>query len=205
MEAAWIFFDIGSTLVDETKAYEHRISDAIEGTDITFEQFDERRKFYARQNLRGDKEAAEYFGLKLTPWHSEDEFLYPDAEKTLRVLSDRGYKLGVIANQPFGTNDRLKKYGLAELISVVAASAEMGAAKPDKVIFLKALEMSGCSAENAVMVGDRLDNDIYPAMELGMKTVWIRQGFSVYQRLDDNRPSPDYIIDSLTKLKDIFR
>ena len=36
--------------------------------------------------------------------------------------------------------------------------------------------MAGCQAENAVMIGDRLDNDIAPAKKLGMKTVWIRQG-----------------------------
>lgn len=36
-EINWIFFDVGSTLVDETKAYEHRILDAIEGTDVTVE------------------------------------------------------------------------------------------------------------------------------------------------------------------------
>jgi hypothetical protein len=39
MNTQWLFFDLGSTLIDETKAYEHRIYDAIEGTDITFEQF----------------------------------------------------------------------------------------------------------------------------------------------------------------------
>ena len=33
----WIFFDVGTTLVDETEAYAHRIRDAIEGTDISFE------------------------------------------------------------------------------------------------------------------------------------------------------------------------
>ena len=28
------------------------------------------------------------------------------------------------------------------------------------------------------MVGDRLDNDIAPAKKLGMKTVWVRQGYN---------------------------
>ena len=32
----WIFFDIGSTLLDETEAYDHRIRDMISGTNITF-------------------------------------------------------------------------------------------------------------------------------------------------------------------------
>lgn len=37
----WLFFDVGSTLVDETECYNHRIRDAIAGTDITFEEFNE--------------------------------------------------------------------------------------------------------------------------------------------------------------------
>ena len=30
--AQWIFFDVGSTLVDEAAAYDHRIRDMISGT-----------------------------------------------------------------------------------------------------------------------------------------------------------------------------
>ena len=204
MKSDWLFFDVGSTLVDETRAYEHRIRDAIEGTDVTFEQFSEKREFFARQNLRGDLEAINYFGLKRTPWHKEDEVLYPDTERVLKYLHDSGYNIGAIANQSPGTEERLRGWGLTKYITVVAASAELGIAKPDKRIFQYALEMAGCSAENAVMIGDRLDNDIYPAMEMGMKAVWIRQGFSVYQRLDETKAPPDYIVDGLSELMDIF-
>ena len=77
----WLFFDVGSTLVDETECYNHRIRDAIAGTDITFEQFNEKRIFFAKQNLKGDIEAITYFGLTKTPWHTEDEKPYSEAEK----------------------------------------------------------------------------------------------------------------------------
>ena len=30
----WIFFDVGSTLVDETEAYDHRVREMIAGTNI---------------------------------------------------------------------------------------------------------------------------------------------------------------------------
>ncbi len=36
LKSEWIFFDIGSTLVDEQEAYDHRIRDMIAGTDLTF-------------------------------------------------------------------------------------------------------------------------------------------------------------------------
>ena len=40
------------------------------------------------------------------------------------------------------------------------------------------------------MVGDRLDNDIVPANKIGMKTVWIKQGFGglAMPESDDERP-----------------
>ena len=47
----WLFFDVGSTLIDETECYNHRIRDAIEGTNITFEQFNDKLIFFAKQNL----------------------------------------------------------------------------------------------------------------------------------------------------------
>lgn len=122
----------------------------------------------------------------------------------LKQLNDKGYNIGIIANQASGTEERLKKWGLMKFIRVVAASAEIGIAKPNKGIFQRAFEMAECSAENSVMIGDRLDNDIYPAMELGMRTVWIRQGFSAYQKLDTSKKSPDYIVDSLSEIVDIF-
>ena len=59
----WIFYDIGSTLIDETECYNHRIRDAIAGTDITFEEFNEKRIFFAKQNLKGDIEVLKFFGL----------------------------------------------------------------------------------------------------------------------------------------------
>lgn len=204
MKSEWLFFDVGSTLVDETEAYNHRIREVIAGTSITFEQFNEQRKRFAEQNLRGDIEAMNFFGLKKTPWHLEDEILYPDTESVLKQLNDKGYSIGIIANQASGTEERLKKWGLMKFIRVVAASAEIGIAKPNKGIFQRAFEMAECSAENSVMIGDRLDNDIYPAMELGMRTVWIRQGFSAYQKLDTSKKSPDYIVDSLSEIVDIF-
>lgn len=200
----WIFFDVGTTLVDETEAYNHRIRDAIEGTDITFEQFQEKRIFFAKQNLKGDLEASKYFGLEKTPWHKEDEVPYPDAEDVLKYLYGQGYKLGIIANQSPGTAGRLERWGLLKYIDAVAASAELGVSKPDRAIFDKALEMVGCTAEEATMIGDRLDNDIGPAKKLGMNAIWIRQGFAIYQNLRNAEEQSDYIVDGLAELKKIL-
>ena len=38
MQAAWLFFDMGSTIMNETPAMERRIRDSIAGTEITYEE-----------------------------------------------------------------------------------------------------------------------------------------------------------------------
>ena len=204
LDVRWIFFDVGSTLVDETEAYDHRAREMIEGQDITFSAFDRKRIELAKQGFDGNSEAIKYFGLKKTPWHSEDEKPFADAAETLETLKARGYHLGIIANQTAGTAQRLDAWGLLKYFDVVAASAELGVAKPDKLIFEKALEMAGCQPHNAVMVGDRLDNDIFPAKALGMRTVWMRKGLAIHQRIDLGKNTADWVMDTLSDLKKVF-
>ena len=146
----WIFFDLGSTLIDETAADTRRIKEMISGTDVTEEEYREKRLEMIRKGRNGDLSAIEHFDLTKTPWHSEEEVPYPDAVPTLTELKRRGYKLGVIANQNYGTEQRLKKWNLLQFFEVIAASAELGIAKPDPVIFEWALKKANCSPQNAV-------------------------------------------------------
>ena len=196
----WVFFDIGSTLVDEEAAYAHRIRDMIRGTAVTFEQFAEKRMEFAKAGYDGDRKAIEYFGLIKTPWHSEDEVPFEDCGPTLSALERRGYRLGVIANQVPGTKARLDAWGIGKHFEVIAASAEAGIAKPDPGIFLHALKLADCRPENAVMVGDRLDNDIRPAKRLGMRTIRIRKGIAAFQAPSCEAETPDHPVETLSEI-----
>ena len=196
----WIFFDVGSTLVDETEAYDHRVREMISGTSITFKEFDDVRIALAQQGVDGNSAAIKHFGLTKSPWHSEDEVPYSDAHSTLAALIDKGYKLGIIANQKLGTEGRLESWGLRQFFDVVAASAEIGYSKPDKEIFEKAFELAGCTAAESVMAGDRLDNDIIPAKAIGMKTIWVKNGLAQNQGAEFGEGVADYQIGSLSEL-----
>ena len=123
--AQWIFFDVGSTLVDEAAAYDHRVRDMISGTSITFQEFDNARIAFAKQGLDGNSAAIKHFGLTKTLWHPEDEVSYSDAHDTLAALCGKGYQLGIIANQSSGTAERLELWGLRKFFGVIAASAEI--------------------------------------------------------------------------------
>ena len=189
----WIFFDVGSTLMDETAAYDRRAREMIAETDVSFQAFDEVRIAFAK-----------HFGLTKTPWPSEDEVPYADAQSTLAALKQKGYRLGIIANQNAGTADRLEKWGLRQYFDVIAASAEMGCAKPSKEIFEKAFALACCSAPESVMVGDRLDNDILPAKALDMRTVWIKNGLAKHQANELGEGAADFQINALSELLHIL-
>ena len=129
---------------------------------------------------------------------------YPDTHSILAALIDKGYKLGIIANQKLGTAERLEFWGLHQYFDVIAASAEIGYAKPDKEIFEKAFELAGCTAVESIMVGDRLDNDIIPAKAIGMKTVWVKNGLAQYQSAEFGEGVADYQVNSLSEIPSIL-
>ena len=200
----WVFFDLGSTLIDETVADARRIQEMISGTDITEEAYREKRFEMIRKGLNGDLSTIDFFCLTKTPWHSEDEVPYPDVLSTLTELKQRGYKLGVIANQNYGTEDRLNNWNLHHFFDVIAASAELRMAKPDPAIFEWALNQADCRPQNAVMVGDRMDNDMAPANRLGMHTVRLLRGLGAYHKPQTDDEKPEYTISSLAELLDLL-
>ena len=199
----WIFFDVGSTLIDEHFAYEHRMREIADLAGVDFHDVYQTAMDFYRQNKKGDIETAKLFGVELTDWHNEDEIPYEDAAECLKHLSEK-YKIGIIANQKLGTKDRLEKYGLLKYIDLVISSAEEGVSKPDRRIFEIALNRGGCLPERAVMVGDRIDNDVIPAQMLGMRTVWIKQGYGKYWNITHDIEKPDCSVDSLTELCEIL-
>ena len=204
MQATWLFFDMGSTIMDETPAMEKRIRDSLVGTDISYETFTAKMAEFREMGLREDHAAFAHFGIPMAPWPKGTEIPYPDAHTVLTTLRDRGYRLGIIANQPLGSEARLAGFGLRDCFEVICASDEEGVAKPDPEIFRRAITRAGCNPAESVMIGDRTDNDIAPAKALGMQTVLIRQGYGGYSVVHHAGEEPDHVVDSLGELLEIF-
>ena len=204
MSRPWIFFDVGSTLVDESEAYDARNREMLATSAVSPEAFAVRRREFARRGEDGNAAAIRYFGLERTKWPSHLEHPYPDAIPALETLRKLGYPLGIIANQSPGLEDRLERWGLRDYFTVVASSAELGMEKPDPAIFHAALQMAHCLPENAVMVGDRLFNDIVPAHDLGFNTAWVRRGLAVCHDPSAGAGLADAIVDDLTQLVTLF-
>ena len=200
----WIFFDIGSTLVDESAVYENRIKEITQGNNIDRNEFVAKVIQRAQTSPKPIVSAAEDYGVKVPAWRHDLEVLYPDTKALLQRLSQK-YKIGIIANQDFGTEQRLTDFNVHQYINLVIASAEEGVAKPDLRIFQIALARADCKPEEAIMVGDRIDNDIIPANKIGMTTVWIKQGFGSYAEPKTVEEQPDYIVNSLAEITEVFR
>ena len=199
----WLFFDIGSTLVDETKVYDDIFQKIAVAANVSEEYVRTQAIEFCKQNKRGHREVMKLLGVEYPEWSPEQEELYPDTAKCLRSL-EKKYKLGIIANQIPGAEKRLEDMGIRQFFDVIVASAEESVAKPDPRIFRIALDRAGCAPEQAVMIGDRIDNDIVPAKQLGMKTVWIKQGVGQYWNIQGDCETPEFEVNSLSELLSIF-
>ena len=104
-------------------------------------------------------------------WQPSD--LYPDAVHCLARLREAGYVVGVAANQPRAAEDFLRRLFPFDLIGT---SAVWGVEKPAPEFFERVA--AGVPAERASVayVGDRVDNDVLPALAAGMIAVHIRRG-----------------------------
>ena len=98
---------------------------------------------------------------------------YADAARALHALRAGGLRLVVCSNWDCSLPEALAQAGLYHLVDAIVTSAVVGAAKPDARIFEAALDAAGCSAGEAVHVGDSLDADVAGALTAGVAAVLI--------------------------------
>lgn len=205
----WLFFDVGGTLVDETASFRRRVMRTIEiqkqlGNTYTPAFLEDAMKKSALAGGSYFRGAMKNIGiLEFAPYDSIGEVLYSEATDVLTVLAKK-YRLGIIANQPMGTEKRLYEYGVGHLFSLVLSSAEEGMEKPDPALFLRALSRAGCAPHEACMIGDRPDNDIAPAKALGMRTVRITQGLGGLMPVQSEKMQANATVSNLSELLMIF-
>lgn len=98
----------------------------------------------------------------------------------LEALRDRGLALGLVSNAldpPRLLHGDLEEFGVAERLDAAVFSSEVGWRKPHPAIFERALTELGVEPARALMVGDRLREDVGGAAALGMATcqaLWFR-------------------------------
>ena len=183
-----VFFDIGETLVDETRLWGD-IADAAGVPRFTF--------FGVLGGLaaRGESHRRVFELLDVDPpvsagFRTED--LYADALPCLRELRGRGYLVGAVGN----TGVQVEAM-LTGLVDVVGSSERWRVEKPSPEFFARLVSEAGCPAAAVAYVGDRVDNDILPALAAGMVAVHLRRGPWGYLH---DAPAEAIRVDSLAEL-----
>jgi putative hydrolase of the HAD superfamily len=96
---------------------------------------------------------------------------FNDAAPALAQLRARGLRLVCASNWDYALPEVLERVGLLELLDGVVTSAAVGARKPDPEIFREALRVAGCSASEALHVGDSSEEDIAGAEAAGIRAL----------------------------------
>jgi HAD superfamily hydrolase (TIGR01549 family) len=179
----WVVLDVGETLVDETRVFhtwaeifglpDFTLMAVLGGSITNGEKPEDWRRFFEliQQPEWQDNQPA--FDRRYGALRPSD--LYPDALRSIEALTAAGYQVAITANQPARRTGELRALGVG--LDVVAMSDELGVHKPDPAFFARTLELIGSpDAGEVAYVGDRVDNDVRPAAEAGLRAIWIRRG-----------------------------
>ena len=88
-----------------------------------------------------------------------------------RAAAASGYRVGASGNTPAFVEDDLRRH-----VDFVGSSASWGVAKPEQAFFARVVELAGVEPGKIAYVGDRVDNDVAPAIAAGMIGVHVRRG-----------------------------
>jgi len=97
--------------------------------------------------------------------------IYDDAVPVLRGLRAQGLRLGLLSNTARDLDEFVAHHGLD--VDAVLTSLVHGKTKPHETIFRRILELLDVRPEEALMVGDTLQDDVEGARAVGMQAVLI--------------------------------
>ena len=176
----WVCLDVGETLIDETRVWA-TWADVLGVPRLTFmaalgaavERGWDYRQVFEIVDAPDWRRQLEMVERRYGGFRPDD--LYPDALAAIDRLRDRGFRVAIVANQPASRTGELRALGFDA--EVMAMSEELGVAKPAPAFFERTLALLGRpDPSDVAYVGDRVDNDVVPAAEAGMRAVWLRRG-----------------------------
>jgi FMN phosphatase YigB (HAD superfamily) len=163
-----VVFDVGETLVDETRQCEEA-ADAVGVPRFTFMAL---AGAAIARGLQPQEHVYDWLGVAqpdVGPF-GEDDF-YPDALPCLRALRERGLVVGAAGNMGAANEAVVSPH-----VDFVGSSERFGVAKPKPEFFARIVEELDRRADEIAYVGDRVDNDVAPALAAGMVAVHVRRG-----------------------------
>lgn len=124
--------------------------------------------------------------------------LFPHVEETLHELHRRGLQLAICSSRARATLDHfVLSFGFEQLVQAVVSADDVPHGKPYPDPALRVLELTGCKAEEALMVGDA-SYDILMGRAAGCHTCGVTYGNQTAAQLRD--AGADYLIDNFQEL-----
>jgi FMN phosphatase YigB (HAD superfamily) len=202
-----VFFDLGETLIDETRMWREWAAyldvpadEFMQALEATIARGEHHRRVFDQYRPNLDFAAARRERMANgTNYAYRPSDLYPDAAPCLKALQSSGYFIAVAGNQPREALDDMLTLGLdADLMTT---SAHLGHEKPAPEFFAALLSQTGFRPAEVAYVGDRIDNDVLPARAAGMTAVFIPRG--TWGRIHAARgDAADIRINALSELAD---
>ncbi|HKI92629.1 MAG TPA: HAD family hydrolase [Gaiellaceae bacterium] len=192
MKVSAVVFDVGETLVDETTMWSE-LADLAGVPRFTL------FGVIGGMAARGEhwRRGFELLGLEQPAGSAfARESLYPDAAPCLAELRGRGYRLGLAGN---ASRDAYARLDLD--VDFAADSGLLGVEKPSPEFFVRVAAEVGRPPAEIAYVGDRVDNDVEPALAAGMVAVHVRRGPWGYLH---DAPEDAIRVDSLAELPDVL-
>ncbi len=127
--------------------------------------------------MGGNSDAARQIAVEIErAWEVSENFdLYEDVVPVLDELRRNGLKIGLVSNGARDIDEFVRHHRLT--VDAAVGSRAHGKVKPDPSIFLAALERLGVAAEETIMVGDTLEDDIEGARAVGIRAILLdREG-----------------------------
>ncbi|WP_332349686.1 HAD family hydrolase [Asaia spathodeae] len=103
--------------------------------------------------------------------------LFPDTEKTLATLQERGISCVICTNKPVKAAQAIiEQLGIASLINAIGGGDSFPMRKPDPDHIRKTVRMINAEPTRAIMIGDH-QNDIRAALGVPMPSLFASWGY----------------------------
>ena len=99
--------------------------------------------------------------------------LYPEVEEVLRSFKEKKFIIGMVSNWDSRLLKLCKGLGIDRYFDFKVISAVFGAAKPNPKIFQEAVRQANVRVDEALHIGDSLEDDIRGAHLAGIKSIWL--------------------------------